>query len=94
MQLVTTRLVPVAVALPLTLVATAGCDIVTADLKHSAKTEWRKSYELQPGGRVEISNVNGRIKVEPSEGRTLEIIAEKSLPADIGRAAQRFSRLA
>jgi bifunctional DNA-binding transcriptional regulator/antitoxin component of YhaV-PrlF toxin-antitoxin module len=78
MQLVTKRLLPVAVLVPLALVATAGCDIVTADLKHSAKAEWRKSYELEPGGRVEIANVNGRIKVEPSDSRTLEIVAEKS----------------
>lgn len=68
-----------AIALPvLTLsVLSTACDIVTADLKHSVKAEWRKTYTLDPGGRVEISNVNGRIRVEPSEGRQVEVVAEK-----------------
>ncbi len=72
--------VPVATALPLlfvSLVALQGCDVVTADLKHSETAEWRKTYELSPGGRVEISNVNGRIDVEPSAGNTVEVVAQK-----------------
>ncbi len=28
-------------------VATTGCDIVTADLRHAATSEWRKSYTLE-----------------------------------------------
>ena len=55
----------------------AGCDIVTADLKHAATAEWRKTYTLEAGGRLEISNVNGRIRVTPSEGSQVEIVAEK-----------------
>jgi len=58
-------------------VATTGCDIVTADLKHSATSEWRKSYTLEPGGRLEVSNVNGRIQVEASAGNQVEIVAQK-----------------
>ena len=72
--------IPVAAALPLlfvSLVALQGCDVVTADLKHSETAEWRKTYELSPGGRVEISNVNGRIDVEPSAGNTVEVVAQK-----------------
>ena len=72
--------IPAAVALPLlfvSLVALQGCDVVTADLKHSETAEWRKTYELAPGGRVEISNVNGRIEVEPSAGNTVEVVAQK-----------------
>jgi Toastrack DUF4097 len=88
MQLLTRRLAPAAVVLPLALVAAAGCDIVTADLKHTAKAEWRKSYELQPGGRVEIANVNGRIRVEPSANRTVEIVAEKSARGATEEAAK------
>jgi DUF4097 and DUF4098 domain-containing protein YvlB len=67
-----------AVALPLFLVMSAGCDVVTADLKHTEKAEWRKTYELSSNGRVEISNVNGKIQVEPSDGKTLEVVAEKT----------------
>ena len=58
-------------------VATTGCDIVTADLKHAATSEWRKSYTLEPGGRLEVSNVNGRIQVEASAGNQVEIVAQK-----------------
>jgi DUF4097 and DUF4098 domain-containing protein YvlB len=69
------------VALPLllgTLVALQGCDVVTAELKHTETAEWRKTYELTPGGRVQISNVNGKIEVEPSTGTTVEVVAWKS----------------
>jgi hypothetical protein len=71
-----------AVALPVFLLLSAGCDVVTADLKHTEKAEWRKTYELSPNGRVEISNVNGKIEVEPATGNTVEVVAEK-----IGRGA-------
>lgn len=71
------RLSCAALILPVLLVV-SGCDIAMADLKAKETAEWRKSYELQPGGRVEISNVNGRIQVEPSDGNTLEVVALKS----------------
>ena len=72
------RMRAVALALPLLLIASAGCDVITADLRHSEKSEWRKTYELGSGGRVEISNVNGRISVEPSSGQTVEVVAVKT----------------
>jgi DUF4097 and DUF4098 domain-containing protein YvlB len=68
---------PVLALSVVSVVSTTACDIVTADLKHTVTAEWRKSYTLEPGGRVEVSNVNGRIRVEPSEGNQVEIIAEK-----------------
>jgi hypothetical protein len=73
-----------AAALPLllvTVVALQGCDVVTADLKHTETAEWRKTYELAPGGRVQISNVNGKIEVEPSPGNTVEVVAQKTAKA-------------
>jgi Toastrack DUF4097 len=90
MTLVLRRAAPVAVAIamPVLVLATAGCDIVTADLKASARSEWRKSYELSPGGRVEISNVNGKIRVDPSNGNTVEVIAEKTAKAASDEAAK------
>lgn len=63
--------------LPVLLVAISACDIVTADFKSQETAEWRKSYELQPGGRVEVSNVNGKIDVQPSTGNAVEIVATK-----------------
>ena len=83
--------IPAAGALPLlfvSLVALQGCDVVTAELKHSETAEWRKTYELAPGGRVEISNVNGRIDVEPSAGNTVEVVAQKVAKASSPAAAK------
>jgi DUF4097 and DUF4098 domain-containing protein YvlB len=81
---------PAAVSLRLVLFAlgaiaaagVTGCDLVTADFKHSATSVWRKNYTLEQGGHFEVSNVNGKIRVEPSEGSQVEIVAEKK-----GRAA-------
>src|SRR4029077_3468436 len=49
-----TRLLP---ALVLTLIgafASAGCDIVTADLRAEQTAQWQKTYPLDASGRVEI----------------------------------------
>ena len=54
-----------------------GCDIATAG-RHQETSEWRKTYELQSGGRVEVSNTNGLITVEPSTGKAVEVIAVKT----------------
>lgn len=78
MRMLTRRRLAPAVILPALLLASTGCDIVTADLKQSATEEWRKTYELQPGGRVEIINVNGAINVEASTGNTVEVVAKKT----------------
>jgi DUF4097 and DUF4098 domain-containing protein YvlB len=57
--------------------ATAGCDIVTADLRSEETSRWHKTYTLDANGRVEIGNVNGKIHVEPSEGNTVDVTALK-----------------
>lgn len=70
--------------------AASGCDIAMADFKQKETVEWRKTYELQPGGRLEISNVNGKIDVEPATGGSVEVVAEKSARAasvDAAKAA-------
>lgn len=64
--------------LPVLLIASSGCDIAMADHREKATAEWRKSYELEPGGRVEITNVNGKIKVLPSTGNSVEVVATKT----------------
>lgn len=69
------RLVP-ALVLPF-LVASAGCDIVTADFRSEETAEWHKTYQLDANGRVEIDNVNGKIDVQPSDGNTVDIVAIK-----------------
>jgi hypothetical protein len=79
---------PMLLVLPVLLVAASGCDIVTADLNAKESAEWRKTYELQPGGRVEVNNVNGRIEVLPSTGNTVEIVALKTAKASSPEAAK------
>ena len=81
----------VALVLPLLVVATAAttaCDIAMADLRQKETAEWRKTYELKPGGRLEISNVNGKIEVEPAAGESVEVVAEKSVRAASVEAAK------
>jgi DUF4097 and DUF4098 domain-containing protein YvlB len=68
--------------LPILLLVSAGCDIAMADYNEQETAEWRKTYELQPGGRVEVSNVNGKIEVVPGQGNVVEIVAKK-----IGKAS-------
>lgn len=68
--------------------ASTGCDIVTADFKSKETAEWRKTYELRPGGRLDISNVNGKIEVTPSSGNTVEIVALKTARAATPDAAR------
>ena len=74
--------------LPLVVAASAGCDLAMADYKVKETAEWRKTYELQPGGRLEIRNVTGRIEVKPSVGNTVEIVAQKSARAASTEAAK------
>ena len=57
--------------------AGAGCDIVTADLRAEETSPWHKTYQLDPKGRVEIHNVNGKIVVEPATGNTVDIEATR-----------------
>ena len=70
------------------LVASAGCDIVTAEFRSEETAEWRKTYQLAPTGRVEISNVNGKINVQPGEGNTVEVVALKKAKGASPEAAK------
>jgi Putative adhesin len=81
------RAVSAAFILPVMLVGAAGCDIVSSE-RHKETAEWRKTFTLASGGRVEIGNVNGRIEVEPGTGNTVEIIAEKSARGATPEAAR------
>ena len=72
----TRRLAP-ALAVALLAIATTACDIVTADLRSEESTSWQKSYPLDASGRLEIDNVNGKIRVEPSSGNTVDVTATK-----------------
>jgi hypothetical protein len=50
---------------------------------------WTRSYSLEPGGHVEIANVNGRIDVEGFPGITLvEVRAERTARGTTNEAAK------
>jgi hypothetical protein len=61
----------------LAVVTLAGCDLVMTDLSAKATDEWKRTYTLAAGARVEVLNVNGKIEVGPADGNTVEIRAEK-----------------
>ena len=73
----TLKIRALATLLPLLVVASAGCDIAMADHSQKATAEWKKTYEIQPGGRFEVTNVNGKIDVQPADGNTVEVVATK-----------------
>lgn len=77
-----------ALILPLFVLSSTGCDIAMADHKQKETAEWRKTWELQPGGRVEITNVNGKIDVAPSSGNLVEVVATKTASAGSVEAAR------
>jgi DUF4097 and DUF4098 domain-containing protein YvlB len=64
-------------ALALALPFTVACDIVGGFDAQRESEPWSKTYTLQAGGRVEITNVNGRIELTGGDGDTVEISAEK-----------------
>jgi len=83
-RFVPSLIIPLVVAV----IASAGCDIVTADLRSEETAEWKKTYTLDPSGTVEIGNVNGKIVVEPSEGNTVEVRAIKKARGATPEAAK------
>ena len=84
MQVMTHRLRAATLLLPIVALMSAGCDIAMADFNEQESVEWRKSYEWSEGGRIEISNVNGKIEVSPGQGNTVEVYAKK-----IGKASSK-----
>lgn len=74
--------------LPLLLVLASGCDLAMAGHSQGASTDWRKTWNLAPDGRVEIRNVNGKIDVQPSASSAVEVVAHKTASAASVEAAQ------
>lgn len=89
-----TRLRASILVLPVALAVSAGCDIAMADFAQKETAEWRKSYELATGGRVEIGNVNGKIDVRAGDGNTVEIVAIKTArAANVDAARETLGRI-
>ena len=80
------RLLP-ALVLPL-LLASAACDLVTAEFRSEETTEWRRTYPFTRGERLEISNVNGKIDVRAGDGDKVEVVALKKAKGPSPEAAK------
>jgi putative adhesin len=72
------------------LLATLGlvlaCDVqvgkngVSVDVGHgNASDEWKRTYSLKPGGRLDIVNVSGEITVLASDGPVVEVVATRDV---------------
>ena len=68
--------------------ATAGCDLMTADLRAEQTAQWQKTYPITANGSVEIDNVNGKILVEPGSGNSVEVVAKKKARGASDEAAK------
>lgn len=44
----------------------------------NAREEIRKNYELSPGARVEVTGINGAVKIETSDSKTADIYIERT----------------
>ena len=53
-----------------------------------ATDTWTRTYTVASGARFEIVNVNGLVQVEPGEGSTIEIRAERRAKASSDEAAK------
>jgi DUF4097 and DUF4098 domain-containing protein YvlB len=71
-----------------------ACDVkvgqngVSVDVAHGKATdEWKRTYTLKPGGRLDIVNVSGQITVAPADGHDVEIVATREANAPTDEAA-------
>lgn len=55
----------------------SSCAAIDAAMGQEARDDWRRTYEL-PTGEFSVRNVNGRIRIEASSGRTIEVLAQKT----------------
>ena len=59
----------------------AGSPLVNNPDKQSTgavRDEIRKTYELSPGARVDVSGINGWVKIETSNSKTAEVFIERT----------------
>jgi len=85
----------VASALLIASLAGAACDVrvgengLSVDIAEGkAVEEWKGSYTLPAGSRVDVSNVNGPIEVVASTNAQIEIVAERTARAGSDEAAR------
>jgi hypothetical protein len=74
--------------------AVAACDVrvgengVSLGVGGKASDEWKRTYTVSPGGRVEVVNINGLIEAFPATGKDVEILARREVRAGSDEAAR------
>lgn len=65
-----------------------GCDMAMSHLGGQATDEWTRTYPLTASGEIQVVNTNGRIEIEPGDGSTVEVRAERIAKAATDDAAR------
>ena len=95
MQVLTGKLARISAVFVLTVIV-AGCDIAVDGhgglgfglAAGKANDQWTRTYQVAPGGRLELINVNGRITAEASDGSAVEVVADRTAKATTDEAAK------
>jgi hypothetical protein len=76
-------------------VGLAACDIKAENgnfdidfASGKATDTWSRTYTIQPGGRFELINVNGRITAEPTDGKEVLVEGRRTAKARSDEAAK------
>lgn len=84
-----------AVALVAAATLTAGCEIKAdgnglsvSGWSGQASDTWTRTYAVEPGGRIEILNVNGEVRAEAWTGSQVEVTAERTASAASDESAR------
>jgi hypothetical protein len=57
-------------------------------LDAEAKDQWKKTYTLAAGGTFEIRNTNGKIDIQPADGTTVDVVADRVAKAATDEGAR------
>jgi hypothetical protein len=70
----------------------SACDLAFSSFNESATETWTKKYPLSDGGRLEVKNTNGFIRVEAVSGDQVEVSAERIGRGSTPEAAKEILR--
>ncbi|HET6978832.1 MAG TPA: hypothetical protein VFI24_21040 [Pyrinomonadaceae bacterium] len=56
-------------------------NIVSHDKASDVRQEIRETYQLSPGARIELTGLNGAVKIETSDSKTAEVYIERTAPS-------------
>jgi hypothetical protein len=79
--------------------ASVACDVkvgddgLSVDLRAGKATdEWVRSYDIKPGGSLDIININGQIQALPATGTQVEVHATREVRAGSEEASRELLR--